>query len=175
MQTDGPDDMTDTTPMDIADRLLASLNVKNPHLLRIADIAEAANEIKRLRAARGTTPPQHVNEEIAEMVEAWHQEFFGLRIDDRKLGELQRRIATLFYELATRATPPVSEEQIASAIDSVHLFSRVNDLLTPPQIEICRYGSDDEDEIVVVSSHDTKWKEHDLLRNAVRDARARAG
>src|SRR3972149_4250220 len=124
MQTDGPDDMTDTTPMDIADRLLASLKVENPHLLRNADIAEAANEIKRLRA--------------------------------------------------DRATPPVSEEQIASAIDSVHLFSRVNDLLTPPQIEICRYGSDDEDEIVVVSSHDTKWKEHDLLRNAVRDARARA-
>ena len=49
-------DTNDTSPMDIADRLLASLKVENPHLLRNADIAEAANEIKRLRADRAAPP-----------------------------------------------------------------------------------------------------------------------
>lgn len=37
--------------MDIVERLRKSLEVNPPHLLRNADIAEAANEIERLRAA----------------------------------------------------------------------------------------------------------------------------
>lgn len=75
-------------------------------------------------------------------------------------------------EFAARWLP--TKAQIAEALDRVQLFSRINDMVDPPRIEICRYGADDEDEIVVLSRHDTHLKEHDLLRNAVRDARADA-
>lgn len=37
--------------------------------------------------------PMSATEIAADLVETWHQEFFGLRIADWKLGELTRRIA----------------------------------------------------------------------------------
>lgn len=58
------------------------------------------------------------NEAIAEMVETWHQEFFGLRIDDLTLGELQRRIATLFVEWAPKSpVNGVTQEQHMKALE----------------------------------------------------------
>src|SRR3989304_1897372 len=98
-----------------------------------------------------TTPPPPDAGKLADMLEALMDGSVNpkpLYAPGLRGNQMLMIVAAL---RADRATPPVSEEQIASAIDSVHLFSRVNDLLTPPQTEICRYGSDDEDEIVVVS------------------------
>lgn len=79
-------------------------------------------------------------------------------------------------ELIGDQRPLPSEKQIADALSRVQLFSRINDLLSPPQIEICRYGDEDagEAEIVVLSSHDTKFNETSLLNKVVRDTQARA-
>src|SRR3989304_4437550 len=65
----------DTIPMDIADRLLAILKFENPHLLRIADIAEAANEIKRLRADRAEpdTTPMCIDPKAIERLKRWRE------------------------------------------------------------------------------------------------------
>jgi hypothetical protein len=41
-------------------------------------------------------------------------------------------------------------EQVLLAIESVKLFTRINDVATPPEIEVCRYGKEGEPEIVVV-------------------------
>lgn len=66
--------------------------------------------------------------------------------------------------------------KVAKAIDSVQLFSRFNDWASdcvPGQpVEICRYGSDDEDEIVVVARYPGDIKETDALYQEVSRARA---
>lgn len=77
------------------------------------------------------TPPMRAdkpfdpNEIAANLVEAWHKEFFGLRISDWKLGELQRRIAT-----ALVGEPRVGAEQT--------LGSRIMGHAGRPQRSECR-------------------------------------
>lgn len=73
----------------------------------------------------------------------------------------------------------MTEDQIAKvaqAIDSVHLFSRHNnwasDRVPGMPIEICRYGSDDEDEIVVVARYGPGVSETGALNEHVSRARA---
>ncbi|ASR06905.1 hypothetical protein CHY08_07110 [Rhizobium leguminosarum bv. viciae] len=69
-------------------------------------------------------------------------------------------------------------ERVGNALEAVQLFSRWNDWTSDRvegmPIEICRYGSGDEDEIVVVKRFDASWKEDDALRVTIKDALARA-
>ena len=65
-------------------------------------------------------------------------------------------------------------ERVARAIEGVQLFSRRNDLLTPPKIEVCRYGGDGEPEIVVLQTFDWGNNESEALSGVVRAQRARA-
>lgn len=73
----------------------------------------------------------------------------------------------------------MTEKQIkavASAIDSVQLFSRYNDWTSDHvpglPIEICRAGTDYEDEVVVISRHRADVGETDALASEVSRARA---
>lgn len=100
-------------------------------------------------------------------------ELFGREAADQDDLEQMALSAAEGVAAVLRAALP-TKSQIAEALDLVQLWCRVNDLLDPPKIEVCRYGADHEDEIIVISRHDTKWKTHDLLRNAIRDARADA-
>jgi hypothetical protein len=67
-------------------------------------------------------------------------------------------------------------ERVAAAIDAVRLFSRFNDWTSdrvPGQpVEICRYGKDDEPEVVVVSRFSEGVPEAAALALCVRRARA---
>jgi hypothetical protein len=65
-------------------------------------------------------------------------------------------------------------QRVETALARVQLFSRINDLQSPPVIEICRYGDENEPEIVVVSTYPSSLDETKVLRLAVRKARARA-
>lgn len=97
---------------------------------------------------------------------------FGNRIPTMKEVDLA------IVALADRKSPVncrvPSENEIHLAISGVQLFTRVNDLIKPPKIEVCRYGSDEEEEIVVLSQHDTSLDEAAVRRTAVRNAQARA-
>lgn len=63
-------------------------------------------------------------------------------------------------------------EAVARAIDKVQLFSRRDDIAQ--EIEVCRYGEDGEDDIVVVSSFQWFDDEAEALHAVVRSHRARA-
>jgi hypothetical protein len=74
---------------------------------------------------------------------------------------------------------PVSlEEAVAQAIDAVQLWTRFNDWTSDREeglpIEVCRYGMDDEPEIVVVARYPATEDEGDVLSREVSLARARA-
>lgn len=62
-------------------------------------------------------------------------------------------------------------ERVRGAIDDVQLWKRCNDLhFQPPMWEVCRYGSGDEAEIVVLSQSRVEPN----LSTIVSEARARA-
>lgn len=69
-------------------------------------------------------------------------------------------------------------ERVATAIAGVQLFSRFNDWTSDrvegASIEICRYGKDDEPEIVVIKRFSGTKKEDDALYEVVAEQRARA-
>lgn len=69
-------------------------------------------------------------------------------------------------------------EAVAQAIADVKLFLRVNvggsDSVDGYPVEICRYGDEGEDEIVVIARFDASSYENDLLSHFVREHRARA-
>lgn len=69
-------------------------------------------------------------------------------------------------------------ERVAAAIDAVQLFSRFNDWTSGRvegcPVEICRYGEDDEDDIVVVARFGGAITEEEALFRTVSEARARA-
>jgi hypothetical protein len=69
-------------------------------------------------------------------------------------------------------------EKVARAIDGVQLFIRYNDWASDrvegSPVEICRYGRDDEPEIVVVRRFGVGKKEEDALYEVVSEERARA-
>lgn len=67
-------------------------------------------------------------------------------------------------------------ERVATAIARVRLFSRFNDWTSDHvpglPVEICRHGSEDEGEVVVVSRHTRDVPENEALAREVRRARA---
>jgi len=69
-------------------------------------------------------------------------------------------------------------ERVATAIDEVQLFSRFNnwtsDRVEGCPIEICRYGADDEEDIVVVARFGGDITESEALQDTISKARARA-
>lgn len=69
-------------------------------------------------------------------------------------------------------------ERVGNALAAVQLFSRWNDWTSDcvegMPIEICRYGKDGEEEIVVVRRFDRSWKEEDALTVTIKEALARA-
>lgn len=69
-------------------------------------------------------------------------------------------------------------ERVAKAIDAVQLFSRFNDWTSDKveglPIEICRYGNDDENEIVIIKRFPSQKGETAALYEVVSEMRARA-
>lgn len=69
-------------------------------------------------------------------------------------------------------------EKVAAAIDAVQLFSRFNDWTSDRvqglPIEICRYGQEGEDEIVVMNRFAADVGEQEALTACVSAERARA-
>lgn len=66
--------------------------------------------------------------------------------------------------------------KVAAAIDSVQLFSRIDDWTSDAvkgyPVEVCRYGKDGEPEIVVVKRFPARTDESDALRQVVSEQRA---
>jgi hypothetical protein len=69
-------------------------------------------------------------------------------------------------------------KHVAEAIDSVQLFSRIDDWTSDARkgypVEVCRYGKAGEPEIVVLKRLPTGTDEREALREAVSEARALA-
>lgn len=69
-------------------------------------------------------------------------------------------------------------ERVAKAIDAVQLFSRFNDWTSDRvegfSVEICRYGNDGEDSIVVLKRYPSSYAESEALYETVSEERARA-
>lgn len=66
--------------------------------------------------------------------------------------------------------------KVAAAIDSVQLFSRIDDWSSDAvkgyPVEVCRHGKDGEPEIVVVKRFPAGTDESDALRRVVSEQRA---
>lgn len=69
-------------------------------------------------------------------------------------------------------------ERVLAAIDAVELFSRYNDWTSDHvpclPIEICRFGADGEDEIVIVKRFPAAHGESQALADCLREAQASA-